>query len=58
VPEGEPIANNAQTREADRQLNLALIQQGETQRAAFQAALTAAEQAIATDARNPLPWLQ
>jgi tetratricopeptide (TPR) repeat protein len=58
VPEGEPIANNAQTREADRQLSLALIQQGETQRTAFQAALASAEQAIAADARNPLPWLQ
>jgi tetratricopeptide (TPR) repeat protein len=58
LPEGEPIANNAQTREAERQLNLALIQQGETQTAAYQAALTSAQQAITTDARNPLPWLQ
>jgi tetratricopeptide (TPR) repeat protein len=58
VPEGEPIANNAQTREADRQLNLALIQQGEAQRTAFQSALNSAQQAITADARNPLPWLQ
>jgi tetratricopeptide (TPR) repeat protein len=58
VPEGEPIANNRNTQEAERQLNLALIAQGEAQRTAFQSALNSAQLAITADARNPLPWLQ
>jgi tetratricopeptide (TPR) repeat protein len=58
LEEGEEPVENGQTREAERQLGLAMIAQGDAARAAYQAAATAAEQGIAGDPRNPLPWKQ
>jgi tetratricopeptide (TPR) repeat protein len=58
LPQGEQPVENAQTREADRQLGLAMLASGEAAEANFRAALAATEQAIATDPRNPLPWKQ
>jgi tetratricopeptide (TPR) repeat protein len=58
LAQGEDPVENGQTREAERQLGLALIAQGDAARAAYEAAAASAERAIQTDARNPLPWKQ
>jgi tetratricopeptide (TPR) repeat protein len=58
LAQGEDPVENGQTREAERQLGLAMIAQGDAATAAYQAAAASAERAIQTDARNPLPWKQ
>jgi tetratricopeptide (TPR) repeat protein len=58
LAQGEAEVENGNTREAERQIGIAMIQQGEAQRAAYQAAAAAAERGIAADPRNPLPLKQ
>ena len=56
--QGEDPVENGFTRDAERQLGIAMIQQGDAARAAYEAAAQAAERGIAADARNPLPYKQ
>lgn len=58
LAEGESPVQNSNTREAEKQLGIALIQQGDASRAAYTAAAASAERAIAGDVRNPLGWKQ
>jgi len=58
LPQGEPPIQNGQTRNADTQLALAMVASGDAALGNYQSALNFAQQAIAQDARNPLPWLQ
>lgn len=59
LAEGERPRTNAQTQAAERELGLAVLAGSpEEARPRYEAALAAAEEAIAQDERNPLPWYQ
>lgn len=56
LAEGERPRENNQTREAERQIGLAMLASGDAAEQACRAALAQLDQAIAADPRNPLPW--